>query len=64
MIATTVSTGIVWSTWYGPRCRVPAPSASTKKVVLSVSISRISWPFLTALSDVHRELYGEAAAGG
>ena len=48
MIATTVSTGIVWSTWYGPRCRVPAPSASTKKVVLSVSISRISWPFLTA----------------
>ena len=48
MVATTVNTGTTAPGSNGPRCKVPAPSDSTKKVVLSVSISRISWPFLTA----------------
>src|SRR5512133_1507661 len=45
--ATTARTGRTWPGWKGPRWTMPEAEDSTGKTALSVSTSRIVWPFST-----------------
>src|SRR5512133_3806015 len=45
--ATTAKTGRTWPAWKGPRWTMPEAVDSTGKTALSVSTSRIVWPFST-----------------